>query len=171
MFSMPSTTVLVAESCLSRLGRPLSSCLLQFTCRSPFLAGACLSFKTHTAVRSLGRSSVEVCPAKRGTPSHCRVDLDAEELDGASWNGLDLVGVNSEPEVVQNVDQNVVDVYHETNSHRTEVPNDVLEDLRGQPWGWCEAEWHRRALALFALPHEAEVLAILWLDLEMEEVV
>ena len=44
------TIVLVAESCLSRLGRPLSSCLLQFTCRSLFLAGAYLSFKAHTAV-------------------------------------------------------------------------------------------------------------------------
>ena len=55
MCSMPSTTMLVAESCLSRPGRPLSSCLLQSTCRSPFLAGSCLSFKIHTAVRSLGR--------------------------------------------------------------------------------------------------------------------
>ena len=67
--------------------------------------------------------------------------------------------------------QDVVDVNYETNSHRTEVPNDGLEDLRGQPWGWYEAERHRRALVLLALPHEAEVLAILWLDREMEEVV
>ena len=94
--------------------------------------------------------------------------------------------MNSDPEVVQSVDQqlsvpkalvlaagqyrDVVDVNYETNSHRTEVPNDGLEDLRGQPWGWCEAERHRRALVL-ALPHEAEVPAILWLDREMEEVV
>ena len=95
--------------------------------------------------------------------------------------------MNSEPEVVQSVDQqlsvpkalvlavsqhqDVVNVNYETNSHRTEVPNDGLQDLRGQPWGWCEAERHRLTLVLPTLPHEEEVLAILWFDREMEEVV
>ena len=62
--------------------------------------------------------------------------------------------------------QDVVDVNCETNSNQTEVPNAGPEDLRGQPWGWCEAERHRCALVLLGLPHEAEVLAILWLDAE-----
>ena len=34
-----------------------------------------------------------------------RAHLHAEELDWANWNGLDLAGVNSEPEVVQSFDQ------------------------------------------------------------------
>ena len=71
MFLMPSKTVRVAESNPGRLRRPRSSCLLLLICRSLFSwQGLFLSFKTHTAVRSLGQSGVEVCPAKRGTPSH-----------------------------------------------------------------------------------------------------
>ena len=80
MSLMPSTTVPGAESIPSRLGRLRSSHQLLLTRQSLFLAGACfLSFKTHTAVRSLGRRCVEVCPAKRGTPSH----IEAKRLSTA----------------------------------------------------------------------------------------
>ena len=69
---MPSIPVLVAEMCLSRLDRLPSSYLLLAICRSRVFWQSlfCLS-RLNTAVRSLGRSSVEVCPAKRGTLSHC----------------------------------------------------------------------------------------------------
>ena len=69
---MPSITVLVAEMCLSRLNRLPSSYLLLAICRSCVFWQSlfCLS-RLNTAVQSLGRSSVEVCPAKRGKPSHC----------------------------------------------------------------------------------------------------
>ena len=48
VFSMPSTTVRVAESSPSWLGRPRSSCLLLLICRSLFSwHGLFLSFKLH----------------------------------------------------------------------------------------------------------------------------
>ena len=51
------------------------------------------------------------------------------------------------------------------------MPDDGLQNLRCQPRGWGEAEWHRRALILPALPHEPKVLAVLGLDGEMKEVI
>ena len=46
-----------------------------------------------------------------------------------------------------------------------------MQNLRCQPGGWGEAERHRRALILLAMPHEPEVLTVPGLDGEMKEVI
>ena len=83
----------------------------------------------------------------------CRVHLDAQGLDRSSRHSLDRVWVHGAAEVMQIVHwqltvpealllaasehEQVVDLDDHSHSHRREMPDDGLQNLRCQPGGWC----------------------------------